>query len=194
MVDSAVSLSTPAQPDEQDDLAVHARSDPEAFAVLYDAHFTRVYNTIFYWVLNPSVADDLTAQTFERALKNIRKYRPQRGRFITWLLAITRNVIRDELRKRQVRRWIEIDQVAQRPSAAPLPEQIAIFSEEQALLLAAIADLSERERDLLALKYGAGLTNREIAVLAGLSESNVGTILHRSITRLRNILKEEYHD
>jgi RNA polymerase sigma-70 factor (ECF subfamily) len=190
MVDSALPLSTPAQ-DEPDDLALRARSDPAAFAALYDAYFTQVYNTVFYRVLNPSVADDLTAQTFERALKNIRKYRPQRGRFVAWLLTMARNVVRDELRKQQVRPWVGIDQVAQQPSAAPLPEQMAIFSEEQTLLLAAIADLSERERELLALKYGAGLTNREIAVLAGLSESNVGTILHRSITRLRSVLKEE---
>lgn len=189
MVDDALHLPM-ERPDDADDLALRARQDPAAFAALYDAHFTQVYNAIFYRVLDAPTADDLTAQTFERALANIRRYRPRQGRFITWILTIARNVVRDHLRRQKVWRLVDIEQVAQHPSPAPLPEQALILTEEQDRLLAAIAELSDRERDLLALKYGARLTNRSIAALVGLSESNVGTILHRSITQLRHILKE----
>lgn len=189
MVDDVLHLSLD-RPDDADALARQARHDPAAFAALYDAHFTQVYNAIFYRVLDAPTADDLTALTFERALANIRRYRPQRGRFIAWVLSIARNVVRDHLRKQKVRRWVDMEQAAQQPSPAPLPEQALILTEEQDRLLAALAELSERERELLALKYGARLTNRSIAALVGLSESNVGTIVHRSLTRLRHILKE----
>ena len=65
------------------------------------------------------------------------------------------------------------------------PEDLAAGRSDQARLAALMAGLPDRDRELLALKYGAGLNNREIARLTGLSESNVGTILHRAVLALR---------
>ena len=72
-----------------------------------------------------------------------------------------------------------------RASTEPQPEEVAIRDETRAELLAAVARMSDRERDLIALKFAAGLTNRRIAKLTGLNESNVGVILYRAMRRLR---------
>ena len=70
-------------------------------------------------------------------------------------------------------------------SAELQPEEVVIHDETRAELLASLARLSDRERDLIGLKFAAGLTNRRIAELTGLSQSNVGVILYRTVRRLR---------
>ena len=78
-----------------------------------------------------------------------------------------------------------------RASATPPPEEIAERDESRSELLEAVARLSERERELVALKFAAGLTHRTIAELTGLSEGNVGVILYRAVRRLRAVLAVE---
>ncbi|MBC8255576.1 MAG: sigma-70 family RNA polymerase sigma factor, partial [Ardenticatenia bacterium] len=88
-------------------------------------------------------------------------------------------------RAKRRRGWLSLEVLRDRASAEPQPEEVVIHSETRAGLLAAVARLSDRERDLIALKFAAGLTNRRIAELTGLSESNVGVILYRAMRRLR---------
>jgi len=112
-------------------------------------------------------------------------YRPERAPFAAWLFAIVRNAVNDHLRAKRRRRWLSLEVLRDRASAGPQPEEVAIHGETRAELLAAVARLSDRERDLIALKFAAGLTNRRIAKLTGLSESNVGVILYRAMQRVR---------
>lgn len=130
-------------------------------------------------------ADDVTAQVFERALVNIDSYRPERAPSAAWLFAIARNGVNDYLRAQKRGRWLSLEALRDRASAEPRPEEVAIRNETRAELLAAVARLSDRERDRIGLKFGAGLTNRRIADLTGLGESNVGVILYRAVRRLR---------
>lgn len=178
-----------ALPNEQA-LVVRATAEPEAFAAIYDHYFPRVYNYVRYRVQNPETADDITAQVFERALTGIDRYRPKRGPLAAWIFGIAHHVVSDHLRAQKRRRWLSLDLVSDRASTAPQPEQIAVRNEMREELLEAIARLSDRERDLIALKFGAKLTNRYIAELTGLSESNVGVILYRAVRRLRTRLSE----
>jgi RNA polymerase sigma-70 factor (ECF subfamily) len=169
-------------------LVARAMAEPAAFAVIYDHYFPRVYNYVRYRVRDAETADDVTAQVFERALVRIGSYRPERAPFATWLFAIARNAVNDYLRAKRRRRWLSLEMLRDRASAEPQPEEVAVHSETRAELLAAVARLSDRERDLIALKFAAGLTNRRIAELTGLSESNVGVILYRAVRQLRTEL------
>ena len=166
-------------------LVARATAEPAAFAAIYDHYFPRVYNYVRYRVGDAETADDLTAQVFERALANIGSYRPKRAPFAAWLSAIARNTVSDHLRAQKRRRWLSLQVLRDRASAEPQPEEAVIHNETCAELLAAVARLSDRERDLIALKFAAGLTNRRIAELTGLSQSNVGVILYRAVRRLR---------
>jgi RNA polymerase sigma-70 factor (ECF subfamily) len=154
-------------------------SDWEA---LYAAHLPRIYNYFRYRVGNGAEAEDLTSVTFEKAWRHRGRFRRDLGGFTTWLYAIARNVAVDHWRAR--RESAPLDE-AGHVAAGDTPEDAAVRRSDAERLGRLLALLPERERELLALKYGAEMTNRAIAKLTGLSESNVGTILHRTVRQLR---------
>ena len=110
------------------------------------------------------------------------RYRRDVAAFSTWLLTIARHLAIDHLRARKPLVPIE---AAEQLAAGATPEEQAAHRSDVERLSALLAGVGERERELIALKYGAGLTNRAIARATGLSESNVGTILHRTVQALR---------
>jgi RNA polymerase sigma factor (sigma-70 family) len=170
---------------DESELAHQAANSVEIFAELYRRYFPRIYNYVSYRCDDPITADDLVAQIFERLLRVIDSYRPERGPFSAWLFAIARNEINAFYRYRRRRSWLSLDNLPQEKSREAGPEQQVVQREMQADLLRAISRLGERERDILGLKFAAQLNNRQIAALAGLSESNVGVIIHRALSRLR---------
>ncbi|HET7498196.1 MAG TPA: sigma-70 family RNA polymerase sigma factor, partial [Candidatus Eisenbacteria bacterium] len=96
--------------------------------------------------------------------------------------AVARNVAIDHFRS--ARASVPLEEAAGLPGG-PTPEEIAEKRSDEARLGLLLARRPDRERELLALKYGAEHTNRDIARMTGLSESNVGTILHRAVQALR---------
>lgn len=166
-------------------------NDPESFGRMYETHFASVYNYIRYRVREAATADDLTSLTFHKALERRFDFDPERGAASTWLLAIARNTVHDHLRKRSRRLSLLQDWWRGRTETGPDPESLLIGDQERDRLLAAVAQLPDRDRDLLGLKFGAGNTNRSISVLTGHSESNVGVIVHRALAKLRVLLEEE---
>jgi len=142
----------------------------------------RVYNFFRYRVGPGPVAEDLTAATFEKAWRARDRYDRDKAAFGTWIHAVARNVAVDHFRKE--RPSVSLDEVAETPGGMT-PEEIAERRSDEERLGRLLAHRSDRERELLALKYGAEFTNREIAGMTGLSESNVGTILHRAVQALR---------
>jgi RNA polymerase sigma-70 factor, ECF subfamily len=149
---------------------------------LYAEELPRIYNFFRYRVGDSVVAEDLTSITFEKAWRSRKRYRRDRAAFTTWLFTIARNVATDHFRRG--RQDDSLDAMRRQPAEQTL-EHVVDRQDEFARLALLLAQLTERERELLALKYGADLNNRAIARLTGLSESNVGTILHRATTNLR---------
>lgn len=149
---------------------------------LFTAHLPRVYNYFRYRVGNGADAEDLTSVTFEKAWRARHRYRRDLGAFTTWLYAIARNVAVDHYRRRRADVPIE---AAAAVSGGDGPEDDAVRRSDFEHLSRLLALLPEREREVLSLKYGADLNNRAIARMTGLSDSNVGTILHRTIKQLR---------
>jgi RNA polymerase sigma-70 factor (ECF subfamily) len=149
---------------------------------VYQAELPRLYNFFRYRVGDDRVAEDLTSETFEKAWKNRQRYRHNLAAFSTWLFTIARNVAVDYFRKQtnDILLDKEVDAAANE-TLDSLVQQRSDYEQLSNLL----ARLKDRDRELVALKYGAGLTNRSIASLSGISESNVGTILHRITQQLR---------
>ncbi len=164
--------------------------DRYAFVRLYDEYFPRVYNYVRYRCGDAATADDLTAQTFERALDRLEQYDPQRAPFGAWLFAIARSVVNNDLRAETRRGCLPLEICDRQPDRSDTPEESLIQVETQAELLEALAVLSERERDLLSLKFAARLTNRRIGQITGLSEANVAVILYRALHRLRIVMEK----
>jgi len=148
---------------------------------VFHAELPRVFNYFRYRLGNRATAEDLTSLTFEKAWRARCRYRKDRAAVATWLMAIARNVAIDHFRR--VPREVALEETS--ASHERTPEASALHDERLRRLSVLLGDLPERERELLALKYGAGATNRAIATVVGLSESNVGTILYRTVGLLR---------
>jgi RNA polymerase sigma-70 factor (ECF subfamily) len=152
---------------------------------IYEEQMPRVFNFFRYRlrVEDDATAQDLTATTFEKAWRARKQYQRNLAAFSTWLFTIARNTASDFFRQRQNFAQVSLDEVASLPGSETVDEvvQRGIDAEQLRKLLQALPD---REQELIALRYGAGLTNRAIAELLKLSEANVAQILHRVILKL----------
>jgi len=157
------------------------------FERLYRESCDDVYGYVFGLLRDRAAAEDVTALAFERAFRRRRSFDPGRGTRRAWLFGIARNAALDELRRR--RRHAELGDEVPDPGAVE-PADAAETALRRAALRSAMAALAPRERELVALKFFAGLANAEIAQVIGISESNAGTKLHRVIEKLRRACDE----
>ena len=134
------------------------------------------------------VAEELTSVTFEKAWKARRRYEKDKSAFSTWVFSIARNTAIDYLRRQG--KEIELDVKNVDVNSVSI-EEIYEKQEEAHHLSKVLSILDNREKELIGLKYGADLTNRKIADITGLTETNVGTILHRTINKLREEWEEQ---
>ena len=153
-----------------------------AFDHLYRSSRDDVYAYVASLLRDGPAAEEVTATAFERAYRKRSRFDPRRGEPRAWLFGIARNAALDELRRRG--RQAELTAEPADLAAAPAHESAA-ESERRLAVSAALGALEPRQRELIALKFFAGLTNAEIAAVLGLSESNAGTRLHRAVTKLR---------
>jgi RNA polymerase sigma factor (sigma-70 family) len=168
-----------AAPDRRESWTAAQELDWDA---LYGEHLPRIYNYFRFRLGTDADAEDLTSRTFEKAWTARDRYRQDLAAFSTWLFSIAHHIAVDFLRAR--RPQVALDAVEEM-AVAGTPEDDAERDSDLARLSTLAAHLSEREQELIALKYGAALENRQIARLMSLSESNVGTILHRAVETLR---------
>ncbi len=175
---------------QEQSLVRQSRVDARAFGALYDHYFPRVYNYVYFRVQDRATSDDLVSTIFMRALDRLDTYREERGAFGVWLFRIAHNIVVDYYRSAARRASLPLEQVESLVSGGPSVEQSLVQRQETRALLAQVASLSEREQEIIGLKFGGGLTNRKIAALTGLKENNVAVILYRAMRKLRQALAE----
>lgn len=157
---------------------------------VYDVYLPRVYHFFCYKLGNIDIAEDLTAITFEKAWISRKNFHEEIGHVSTWLMGIARNVAVDYFRKKN--REVSLEDFRLQNLSTNEVEIIQQKMDFQ-YILQILSRYPDRECELIALKYGSELSNREIARLTGLSESNVGTILNRVVEKLRKEW-ETYHE
>lgn len=158
--------------------------------VAYKQFLPRVYNFFRYQIGDRILAEDLTSTTFEKAWRGRSRFNHNLSAFSTWLFTIARNVATDHFRKNG--RDLPLEAISEQADPDSVEETVE-RNHDFARLSALLSQLSARERELVAFKYGAGLNNREIAHLTRLSASNVGVILYRVVEKLRAEL-EVHHE
>lgn len=164
------------------------RQQAVEFDEVYSRYCRPVYAFVSYRVGNRQVAEDITAMVFEKAWRSLDGYDPDRASISSWLFTIARNSVFDHLRRLQRNREESFDGT---PLAdpAPGPEQQLVEKERRAEIFASLVCLDEREREVIALKFGGGMNNGDIATVMSLTPTNVGTILYRSLAKLNNHLE-----
>lgn len=171
-----------------------AKSARDAFAELYEEFVPKVFRYIRYRVNSVQVTEDLTSEVFEKALTNFGKFSSDKASFSTWIFTIARNTVIDHYRVRGRRQTISLEEAEIDVSSPELPPEEALEKkEERRKLQACLSQLAPEEQEIISLKFGAGLNNRQIARTAGLSESNVGTRLYRAVRKLRDSFPETKH-
>ncbi len=158
------------------------------FDEIFDLYYKRVYKYICYRINHQHIAEDLCSQVFEKVISKYSTFSPEKSSFEVWLFAIARNVITDYHRSGKKLFSLSLDSTEDYVSPNPSPEENLITKDKNKELFAALSKLSEKERNILAMKFAAGLKNSEIADLQGISGSHVGVVLYRSLKKLRHFL------
>jgi RNA polymerase sigma-70 factor (ECF subfamily) len=158
------------------------------FEALYRSSRDDVYAYVMTLLRDSNAAEDVTAQAFERAYRRRRSFDRRRGEERAWLFGIARNAALDELRRRR-----RLTALVVEPESSGDDDVAAAVDDDDIVLRrtairAALATLSARDREVIALKFHGGLSNSELAKVLGVSESNAGTILHRSVQKLRRAI------
>jgi len=165
----------------------------ETFAELYEEYMPRVYRYIHYKVSNTHVAEDITSTVFEKALTNFDRFSSSKASFSTWVFTIARNTVIDHYRAQGRRQTVSLEVATEATQVAAgdlSPEEELLKSEERQRLQVCLAGLSREEQDIISLKFGSELNNRQIAKMLGISESSVGTRLYRVVRKLRDGFQE----
>lgn len=151
----------------------------------WEAHGRAIYNYFRFQGAGPDLADDLTAETFLRAVRAEARFDHARAAPRTWLCRIAQNAWRDELRRARVRKLVPITAHRDLSTDAPSPEERLLWEEQVTALLRAVSELPPADQELIGLRYGSDLDSAAIGETLGLAEGAVRMRLHRALKRLR---------
>jgi len=162
-------------------------------AELFQAHYTRIYNYLCYRVDVRQDAEDLVGAVFERAYTHWQQFDAAKGSFSTWLFRIAHNTLVDYHRKRT--RHSAWETGAEPPSdlttSEPSLESQIVKQEAIVQLLQSLRHLSERDQEIISLKFAGKLRNKEIGEVMEMKEKTVSVALLRAMRRLRQGIENE---
>ena len=162
-----------------------SQSTTEAFTAFYNSFLPKVFRYFSYNIADVHQAEDLTSITFEKALTKFESYSPDKASPATWIFTIARNTLFDYFRSSSQRKNVSLDKITEDPEDQQTPEQSFLEKEESQILKKCLLKLSSKEQEIISLKFGADMNNRQIAAMLSLSDSNVGIILYRAVRKLR---------
>jgi len=170
-----------------------ARTNPDAFGLLYERYVGKIYNYVFFRVGNANDAEDLTAKVFFKALNSIGTYRHLGLPFSAWLYRIAHNLVANHYRDRAKVTEVSIENlVIPDSSRTSSPEVYLSKKQDNTYLLSVINDLTPQKRELIILKFVQKLSNAEIAVIFGKTEGAIKSLYHRTLTELKDRAKDDY--
>jgi RNA polymerase sigma-70 factor (ECF subfamily) len=171
------------------------RGDRQAFEVLLSRYERPIFSFIYHFFRDPSVCEDLTQETFLRAFRFIRSFRPKE-KLSTWLFSIAKNLCIDELRRMQKGMTVDIDAVDPEElvsggDSLSDPVDASIHLQEGEIVHRAVARLPDRYRTCIILFYFNELTYEEISRVMNISLSNTKILLFRGKKMLSRMYREE---
>lgn len=183
---------------DDDSLVEAARQSPEAFGPLYDRYVDAIYSYVRYRIADEGDAEDLTAQTFQRALASLPAYQNRGLPFGAWLYRIAHNLVANWHRHEGRHPQTSLEGLEDEPDgmaqvaiaaqpALPGTQEVESLFDRQ-ILLQALGRLGEDRQALLIYKFNQGLSNAEIAGILGRSEGAVKSLYHRTLLELRTQL------
>jgi RNA polymerase sigma-70 factor (ECF subfamily) len=161
--------------------------DAEAFGQLYDHYVESIHRYLYFRLSSVSLADDLTSETFFRALRSIRSFRWQGKDFGAWLTTIARNIVTDHYKSSRSRFEIVADELPEQVEESDGPEDGALATLTSEVLVRALRRLAAEQQDCLVMRFCQGLTIAETATAMGRSE---GAVKQLQLRAVRNLAKQ----
>lgn len=181
---------------DDDALIQRARKlDDEAWQIIFNQHYPRLYSYIYYRVGDPNVAEDLCGEVFERAVKNIHRFKPRDGGLAGWLTRIAQNLTHDYYRRRNARPPDPLELNEAWVDAGDDPFSHIVTDERTDYLRRALQRLTPDQRDVILLRFIAQMRTSEVASIMGKTSGAVKALQHRALAALRRELETlGYHD
>lgn len=172
-----------------EDLALEAASgDRDAFAEIYEGLVEAIYGYLYWNLGSREDAEDLTEEVFLRCLVNIGSYDPRRGAFKAWAFRIARNLMVDHQRRGSRRAQSGLEEELEQD--LPGPPEKAEEEERARTLREALEDLTFMQRQVILMKFFAGMSNAEAASALGRREGAINALQHRALRRMGKILED----
>ncbi len=172
---------------QEKELVISAKTDSDSFAKLYDYYFPKVYAFVASKIFDQSIAEDIVSEVFMKMVKALPKFEWRGLPFGAWVFRIARNAINDHLRSLHKTSHVDLEDIPElkHQKESDSPESKAKQSELHAKVSEVVAALPQRESDVIKLKFFSELSNKEIALTLGITESNVGVIIYRTLKLLK---------
>jgi RNA polymerase sigma-70 factor, ECF subfamily len=164
--------------------------DPEAFGQLYDHYHVSVYRFVYYRVGSVALAEDLTSETFFRALRSMGSFRWQGKDFGAWLMTIARNLTTDHFKAGRTRLEYTQEDMTPHDEATEGPESSVLASLTNQTLLAALTELPHEQQECLIMRFLQGLSIAETAKVLGRSDGAVKQLQLRGVRNLAKLMPE----
>ena len=177
-------MSDPGRGEERE-LVERAKRDSREFGALYDRHFQQIYRFVYSRVREQTAAEDVTSEVFIKALKAMPRYQDTGRPFAAWLYQIAVNAIAD--RYRSLRPSQPLEDFHDLSVAGPALEELAAQRDEIRRIWAIVKELPEQQRMALVLKFQEDMRIEDIAVAMGKTPGAVKLLIHRGVTRLRDV-------
>ncbi len=168
--------------------------DTEAFGLLYDHYHVSVYRFLFYRTRSAPLAEDLTSETFFRALRNMKNFRWQGKDFGAWLMTIARNLATDHFKAGRTRLEMTTEDMGDHDAATEGPEAAVLAGLTNELLLEALTQLPDEQRDCLVMRFLQGMSIAETAEALGRSDGAVKQLQLRGVRNLAKLMPEGIRD
>ncbi|HSA50506.1 MAG TPA: ECF subfamily RNA polymerase sigma factor, BldN family [Yinghuangia sp.] len=165
--------------------------DGEAFAQLYDNYLDTVYRYIYYRVGGRAIAEDLTSETFLRALRRIGTFTWQGRDFGAWLVTIARNLVADHFKSSRFRLEVTTGEMLDANEVEPSPEECVLETLSNAALLDAVRRLNPQQQECVTLRFLQGLSVAETARIMNKNEGAIKTLQYRAVRTLARLLPED---
>lgn len=167
-----------------------AAGDEAAAARLFDHFYPRVYRYAVAKLGRPADAEDVAAETFARSLKGFDRFRWRGAGFEAWIFRIAANLVVDRVRMSS-REAVGIDPLGEVDVDPISPEQAFLRAEEDERVRALLATLPPNQREVVVLRFAAGLDTKEVAIVMGRNANAIRQLQHRALERLRSLTAEE---
>jgi len=174
------------------ELIAQAKEDIEAFGLLYERYVDKIYNYIYYRTSNHYDAEDLTARTFYRAMRNFARYEDRGAPYSAYLYRIAHNLVANWHRDHSRHQEVSLKATLLEGDRLDRPSAVAGDKAERDIMLNAVSQLAEDRQQLIILKHVEGLTNAEIGEIMDRTEGAIKSLYHRTLVALReNLIEEE---